>query len=188
MNIDSLKHWALFSAPLFLMLGCLWLGFDSEVDVATYFKAHSQAHPMLASVLKVITDWSNPVFYVLYGAMLIQALRKGDFETRRYVLILLAVQVIVAVLCVHFIKRTVGRPRPSQLQYRWDPITHRGTFHSLPSGHTTEFVGWTLPLALRKHTTAITMLLGILVGLLGFSRIYLWLASSHRRILRLDAR
>ena len=172
MNLTSLKHWALFSAPLLLMLLAIWLGFDNEPDVAIYFKEHSANSPLLATILKFLTDWSNPVFYVFYAFLLIQAFRKKDFETRRYIFILLGMQVIVGVLAVHFTKSIIGRPRPNQSWY-FTPITDKGTYHSLPSGHTTEIIGWSLPLALKKHQTLLTLLLGILVGILGFSRIYL---------------
>ncbi len=172
MNNTSLKHWVLFSAPLLLMLFALWIGFDTERDVALFFKESQATHPVLTTVLQSITDWSNPFFYCVYAVMLIQAIRKGDFETRRHILILFGIQLIVALLCVQFIKRTIGRPRPTHGPF-WNPITSKGVYHSLPSGHTTEFVGWTLPLALRQHHCLFTLLLGVFVAILGFSRIYL---------------
>ena len=172
MRTALLKHWAIFSAPILVMLLALWLGFDSETGVADAFREHRVAHPGLTGFLKFLTDWSNPVFYVLYGGLLIKALRTNDFEGRRYILILLAVQVVVAVLAVHFIKHTVGRPRPGQGWY-FDPLTTRGTYHSLPSGHTTEIIGWSLPLALRHGRLWLTVMLGLLIGAVGFSRIYL---------------
>lgn len=172
MNITSLKHWALFSAPLFIMLFAIWLGFDTEADVVVFFKEHSVNHPALAAVLKFITDWSNPVFYVFYGVLLIQAFRKGDFETKRYIFILLGVQFVVGVLAVHFTKSVIGRPRPNQ-GWLYTPLSTKGVHHSLPSGHTTEIIGWTLPLVLKEHRGLLTLLLGIFVGTLGFSRIYL---------------
>lgn len=172
MRITLLKHWAIFSAPLLLMLLALWLGFDSEADVAAFFMEHGSTHPALKGTLKFLTDWSNPVFYAVYGVMLIQAFRHRDRVNKRAVFILLCVQVVVAVLCVHFIKYTIGRPRPGQGWY-FDPLTTRGNYHSLPSGHTTEITGWSLPLAFRKHAVPLTALLGLLVGVVGFSRIYL---------------
>lgn len=172
MRIDLLKHWAIFSAPLLLMLLAIWLGFDTEGDVAAYFKEHSAANPAIAAVLKFLTDWSNPVFYVFYGVMLIQAFRTNNYEQKRYVFILLAVQVVVAVLAVHFTKRIIGRPRPGQGWY-FDPLTSRGNYHSFPSGHTTEIIGWSLPLALRQHRLWLSFGLSLLVGAVGFSRIYL---------------
>lgn len=172
MRNDLLKQWAIFSAPLLIMLFAIWLGFDAEADVAVFFKEHSTTHPGLAGFLKVVTDWSNPVFYVFYGLMLFKAFRASDFEGKRYIFILLAVQAVVSVLTVHFIKSTVGRPRPGQGWY-FDPLTSRGTYHSLPSGHTTEITGWALPLALKQSRTGLTVALALLIGTVGFSRIYL---------------
>lgn len=172
MHTSLLKHWAIFSAPILLMLVAIWLGFDSEADVALYFKEHNVAHPTLRAILKFLTDWSNPVFYVFYAWMLFTAFRNNDFERKRYVFILLGVQVVVSVLAVHFLKSTIGRPRPNKTWY-FDPITSKGVFHSLPSGHTTEITGWSLPLALKQHQLWLTAVLGLLGGVVGFSRIYL---------------
>lgn len=166
------KHWAVFSAPLLLILGAVHFGFASEAEVAAFFKQHRGAHPDLKTVMKFVTDWSNPVFYALYGVLLIKAWRSRDFETRRYLFILLAVQAVVAAACVHFIKHTVGRPRPDQSGF-FQPLSTRGGYHSLPSGHTTEIVGWSLPLAFRRNALWLTFILGLFVGLVGFTRIYL---------------
>lgn len=166
------KHWAIFSAPLLLMLAAIWFGFASEADVAAFFKQHRGTHPELKTAMKLLTDWSNPVFYTLYGVMLIQAFRTGNQENKRYIFILLAVQAIVAAACVHFIKHTVGRPRPDQSGL-FQPLTTRGSYHSLPSGHTTEIIGWSLPLVFRRLAPWLTVVLGLFVGLVGFTRIYL---------------
>ncbi|MGL1861716.1 MAG: phosphatase PAP2 family protein [Pseudodesulfovibrio sp.] len=172
MRISLLKHWAVFSAPLLLMLAAVWLGFDSEADVAVFFKEHSAAHPLIKAVLTFITDWSNPVFYALYGFILIKAFKAKNYAGKRYIFILLGVQIVVALCAVHFIKSTIGRPRPGQGWY-FDPLTSRGNYHSLPSGHTTEITGWSLPLALKQHRIWLTVILGLLVGTVGFTRIYL---------------
>lgn len=172
MRMEMFKQWALVSAPLLLVLAALFFGFSDEKTVAEYFRDHSTNHPAVMGFFAIITKWSNPVFYAYYGLMLLLAYKSNDYETRRYVLILIAVQVVVAVLAVHFVKRTVGRPRPHQNPW-WEPVTSRGTYHSLPSGHTTEFMGWSLPLALRKNATLLSASLGLCVALVGFSRIYL---------------
>ena len=172
MRFAPLKHWALLSLPLLCALAAIRLGFDDEKAVADFFLAHAQAHPSLAGWLKFATDWSNALFYLIYAAMLFTAWRSANRERLRFTLIVLGVQLVVSVLCVHFIKYTVGRPRPGQLGF-YDPLTTKGTYHSFPSGHTTEIMGWSLPLALRKGSTLLSALLGLLIGLVGFSRIYL---------------
>jgi undecaprenyl-diphosphatase len=172
MRMTFLRHWLLISAPLLAVLGTIWLCFSSELAVDEYFRMHSLGHPALSDALKLITDWSNPLFYAIFALMLVRAWRSGDRATVRFVCILLAVQAVVAGLAVHFVKHTVGRPRPGQGTW-FDPITSRGTYHSLPSGHTTEILGWSLPLAQRIGRVGPTALVGIFVGLVGFSRIYL---------------
>jgi len=172
MRRTSLTHWALFSAPLLLLVAALLFGFGNETDVATFFKEHRQAHPAIKTCMKLLTDWSNPVFYCFFGFMLLRAWKSNDRERMRFVLILLAVQAVVAGLAVHFLKGTIGRPRPGEGEW-FEPLTTRGAQHSLPSGHTTEITGWTLPLALRSARTWLAACLGLFIALVGFSRIYL---------------
>lgn len=172
MRLSPLKHWALVSLPLLCVLGTVWLNFGSEVEVAEFFKDEAAANPSLAAWLKIFTDWSNALFYVIYAAMLFTALRSGNRDRRRFTFIVIALQLIVSVLCVHFIKYTIGRPRPGQGWY-FDPLTSRGNYHAFPSGHTTEIMGWSLPLALRRGSVLLSALFGLLIGVVGFSRIYL---------------
>lgn len=172
MRIASLKHWGLFSAPLLIVLGLLWFGFATEADVAAFFKQHRAAHPGLKLFMKVITDWSNPLLYAVWGIMLIMAIRAKDHARIRFILILLVVQGIVAGLCVHLLKNFIGRPRPGAGEW-YKPLSTRGAFHSLPSGHTTEIIGWTLPMALRDTRFWLTALFSLFIALVGFSRIYL---------------
>lgn len=172
MRISWFKHWAIYSAPLLAILAVIWFGFNSEADVAIYFKDHREAHPYLRQFMKLVTDWSNPIFYGYFGLMLLSAYKANNHERTRFVLILLVVQLVVAAMAVHFLKQTIGRPRPGQGEW-FDPLTTRGAQHSLPSGHTTEIIGWTLPLALRQMAPWLTIVLSLLIGLVGFTRIYL---------------
>ncbi|WFS63565.1 phosphatase PAP2 family protein [Pseudodesulfovibrio thermohalotolerans] len=172
MSCTPLKHWALYSAPLLIILAVIWAGFANESDVALFFKDHRAAHAGLAAFMRLVTNWCNPVFYVFYAAMLFFAWRSGDREKLRFVLVLLVVQGLVAGLAVHFTKYVIGRPRPGEGHW-YAPLSGRYAQVSLPSGHTTEITGWTLPLALRSSRTAVSVLLGLFVGLAGFSRIYL---------------
>lgn len=172
MRTAPLKHWALFSAPLIIMLAAVWLACGSEADVAAFFKDHRTAHPALTAVLTWVTDWSNPVFYVGYAAALFQAWKSGNTKLIRFILILMAVQAVVAGLAVHFLKQTIGRPRPGAGQW-FDPLTTKGSQHSLPSGHTTEIVGWALPLAFKARRYLLTGAFSLFIAAVGFSRIYL---------------
>ncbi|MGE4423455.1 MAG: phosphatase PAP2 family protein [Pseudodesulfovibrio sp.] len=172
MRCTSLKHWALYSAPLLLVLAVLWFGFASEGDVAAFFRNHREAHAGLRLFMKIVTDWCNPLFYLIYAGMLLTAWRTGKRERLRFVLVLLVVQGVVAGLAVHFTKYLIGRPRPGNGPW-YEPLSGRAAQEALPSGHTTEITGWTLPLALRLSRLAVTALLGLFIALVGFSRIYL---------------
>jgi undecaprenyl-diphosphatase len=55
----------------------------------------------------------------------------------------------------------------------WDLWTFNPYYHSLPSGHTTEIFGAILPLVLFFRRWPVTILLGLMAALVGFSRIYL---------------
>ncbi len=172
MRTSPVIHWALVSAPILAILGVIWFSFGSELEVVSFFQDHSAAHPGLTLFFKLLTDWSNPVFYVVYALMLITAIRSHNYERKRFVIVLLIMQAIIGLLAVNFIKHTIGRPRPGQGWY-FDPLTTKGNYHSLPSGHTTEVFGWSVPLALRVHRMWFSAALGIFTGLVGFSRIYL---------------
>ncbi|WP_041720662.1 phosphatase PAP2 family protein [Pseudodesulfovibrio piezophilus] len=172
MRNDLLKHWCIFSSPLLLMLLALWIGIGPEANIAVFFHDHRATHPLLKGILTFVTDWSNPAFYVLYAGMLMRAFRSNNTEKKRYLCILFSVQFVVSALCVHFIKFTVGRPRPGQGTY-FEPMTARGSYHSLPSGHTSEITGWALPLAFRQKRHWLTCFLALFIGLVGFSRVYL---------------
>ena len=160
------------SLPLLAVLAVLWFQFPNELDAVPHFKAQAAENPAVKAFLTVVTDWGNVFYHAFFIGMLIWAVRTKNQENLRFVLIVLAVQLVVALICVHFVKHVVGRPRPGQGMF-FDPITTKGSFHSFPSGHTTEFVGWSLPLVLRQRQTLISTLIGVAVALVGFSRIYL---------------
>lgn len=172
MRSSSLIHWAAFSAPLLAILAIVWFSFTSEFEVALFFKDHRETHPYIKGFMQVLTDWSNPLFYGFFGVMLLRAYKSGSREKIRFILILLVVQVVVSILAVYFLKMTIGRPRPGQGAW-FDPLTSKGAQHSLPSGHTTEIIGWSLPLALRYRLPWLTIIFGLFIGVVGFSRIYL---------------
>lgn len=165
-------HWLLVSAPLLLALAALYWCFSTEFEVYVFFREYRAAHPLLTSAFKVATDWGNYVFYAFYLWLLVAAVRTRDRATRRFVLVFIAVQVVVAGLAVHFLKITIGRPRPGEGGL-FHPLSMRGAVHSLPSGHTTEATGAILPLAFRRRSLAVSLILGLALGLIGFSRVYL---------------
>lgn len=165
--------WVLVSLPLLAMLAVLALCFSfDEYAVFTFFRAHRQAHPDLAAVLKLVTDWVNPAFYVVFLYLLIKAWREKRPGLKRFVLVWIAVQLLISLLAVRGIKSIIGRPRPGEDPF-FQPMTNRPSYHSLPSGHTTEATTTCMALGLRLGTLLPSLGLGGLLALLGFSRIYL---------------
>lgn len=172
MRLNLPTHWLLASAPLLASLAVLFWSFGTEAEVYAFFRDYRAVHPGLTTFFQLTTDWANYAFYVFYLWMLVTALRSGDREKRRFVLIFIAVQVVVAGLAVHFLKITIGRPRPGEGGL-FQPFSLRGADHSLPSGHTTEVTGAALPLCFRLRSVVLSAFLGLVIGALGFSRIYL---------------
>ena len=167
-----LSGWLRFSWPLLVLLLLLWVFLGSEAQVAAFFREHREAHPGLQSVLRFVTDWANPPFYVAYAWILWRGWREKRPDLVRLALAYVVVQVGVAVLAVHGLKMLIGRPRPGA-GASFAPLTTDPGHHSMPSGHTTEITGAALPLGLRSRRRIPLLLLGLLAALTGFSRIYL---------------
>lgn len=168
----NMFDWMVASAPLLLLLAILWFSFDSEPKVADFFASYSRAHQGLTSFFTYVTNYGNAVFYAVYLWLLVKAWRNRDSKLARFVGVYIILQLVIALATVRFLKTTIGRPRPGT-ETLFEPMSHRGAMHSLPSGHTTEITGAALPFALRSKRTAVSLLMGTVIGLVGFSRIYL---------------
>lgn len=167
-----LRGWLAVSWPLLLVLAVVAAGLGDEAGVAAFFREHRTAHPGLKAFFEIVSDWSNPVFYLVYAGFLVQGLRRGRRDLVRLALCYAAVQILVALLAVRLLKTTIGRPRPGT-DGLYEPLTGDPGHHSLPSGHTTELLGAVLPLALRWRGALTALGFGLLTALTGFSRIYL---------------
>lgn len=165
--------WLLVSAPLLAVLALLALcfGFD-ENAVYLYFHTLRQAHPDLTAVFQFITDAVNPAFYAVFLYLLIKAWREKRPGLKRFVLVWIGVQLVISLLAVRGLKSIIGRPRPGE-DALFQPLTNRPSYHSLPSGHTTEAATTCTALGLRLGQAVSSLALGGLLALLGFSRIYL---------------
>ena len=71
-------------------------------------------------------------------------------------------------------KMSLGRPRPEAGDVLHQFLTLEPLFHSLPSGHTAEIMGSCLPLALLWRRYGLSLLLGLVVAAMGFTRMYLY--------------
>ncbi len=157
-----------------LILGIIQLNFNSEVEVAMWFTAHAKANPDLKSFARIVTDWGNIAFYPIYLWFLITGImqRKKNKSRLRFALVFLAVQLTVSLLLVRIMKISIGKPRPGEGTF-FDPYSTRGGYHSMPSGHTTEIYGASVPLILRYQQILLTLALGVFAAAVAFSRIYL---------------
>lgn len=170
--LPPLGPWLLASAPMLLLVAALWLALGSESALAHACKLHRAAHPDFAALLKIVTDWTNPLLYLPLVWMLVRAVRGGDTDTRRFVLTFAALQILVAVLAVNLLKVSIGRARPSE-DPGFSPFSLRAAHHSMPSGHTVEATGTVTALALWRQGTCTALILGGVLALLAFTRIYL---------------
>lgn len=170
----TLCHFILGSLPLLLILGLLHFNFASENEVIIWFKAHAQANPEFKSTAKIITDWGNAVFYPVYLWFLITGIRmrRTSKSRLRFALVFLAVQLTISLVLVRFMKIAIGKPRPDEGGL-FHPFSTKGVHHSMPSGHTTEIYGASLPLVFRYRQLLLTLALGSFAAIVAFSRIYL---------------
>ncbi len=168
-------QFAVVVLPLGIVVGILAQWLSTPDDLYAFFSLHRKAHPALHDAMRVFTDWGNPLFYVVYAVLLGVGLKSGNKKLVRFVVVYAVVQLLVSFLLVRGIKISLGAPRPGV-----DGInqffTLAASHHSFPSGHTTEIVGAALPLALWGDRLSLSLGLGLLVALMGFSRIYL---GSH---------
>ena len=160
------------SLPLLTGLAALRALIGDDAAMAPFMEAHRQAHPGFKVIVRFITDWGNPLLYVIWAGILIRALRVRDTATLRLVAFYLAAQLLISLLLVRVIKIGVGRPRPDAGPW-FEPFSTASRFNSLPSGHTTEICVQAVPLGLRWHKASVVLTLGLLIAAVGLSRIYL---------------
>ncbi len=162
-------------APLLALLAGLWLFLGSETEIRTFFTAYRLAHPRVTFGVVVFTYLGCPLFYPVYLYILWKGVKFQKPENTRFVLAWLLGQVLVSFLLVRVLKISIGRPRPL-FPEPFTPFTFDHAHHSFPSGHTSEAMGSSLPLAQRYRHFALSLFLGIMTAAIGFSRVYL---SEH---------
>lgn len=175
------RHLFLCLAPLVvaLILFAAIIGTDDEL--ARYFKAVRKSEPTFTFAVQLFTNTANFALYAIYLALLISGIRKKDGLQVKRAIVFAIVQICVAALLVQCIKIIVGSPRPYHALANPDPVPFSlKTFHhSFPSGHTTEIVNSSATLAGWFQRPLFSISLGMLIALVGSSRIYL---SQHHLI------
>lgn len=166
---------ALCLLPSVLLLFGLTVCIGSGDAVTLYFKEAKANHPFVTGVMRGLTNWTNIAFYVVYTALLGLGLLGRNKALVRFVLVFAAVQFFVSAILVQITKISLGRarPLPALEGNGWSPFSLKGSFHSFPSGHTSEISGAAFPLANRYKRARLSLFLGLIVALIGFTRIYL---------------
>jgi membrane-associated phospholipid phosphatase len=167
-----LAAWAVLSLPLLLVVGTSFACIGGEEAVAAYFAAWRPAHPEAAYALKLYTNWGNPALYLVYAAILLRGLTSRRRDLTALALGYLAAQLLVSLALERLLKISIGRPRPG-VGGPFMPLSFDPGHHALPSGHSTEILVQTLPLAVRARSFALPLVLGLVAGLMGASRIVL---------------
>ncbi|WP_461209092.1 phosphatase PAP2 family protein [Desulfocurvus sp. DL9XJH121] len=166
-------HYLLISAPLLFVLALEYLLIGPERDVLQFFRLHKADWPALGSAFSVATNWGNPFMYLAFAGIFVHGLWRNDSRRVRYVLTYIVVQLVVCLALVNLVKMGLGRPRPETGEFINHFMTLDSLYHSLPSGHTAEFTGTCLALGLWVRRFPHSLLLGVLLAFMGFSRIYL---------------
>lgn len=169
---SPLAAWAVLSLPLLLAMGACYAFIGGEAAIIAHFDAWRPAHPAAVAALKLYTNWGNPALYLVYAVILIRGLASRRRELTMLALGCLAAQLIVSVAIERFLKISIGRPRPD-VSGPFVPWSFDSPHNSLPSGHTTEIMVQTLPLAVRAKAWLAPLALSLVAGLMGASRIAL---------------
>ena len=160
--------------PPALLLCCLAAFIGSGNDLTLYFKESNTQHPLMTRIMRFLTNWTNIAFYLAYTALFVLGLLGKNKPMVRFVLVFAVAQILVAAILVHAVKITVGRPRPLPALDGavFSPFAPRGAFHAFPSGHVAEISGAAFPLANRYARPMLSLFLGLIIALIGFSRMY----------------
>jgi undecaprenyl-diphosphatase len=169
-------HQLVCLAPLAVTLGllCVFVGTDDAVTAA--FARIGAEYPVLTSVMRELSRVVPFFFYAAYGIVLLRAALTKNRPLLRFALVFFLAQACFAFLLVRVIKISAGLPRPYAVLNGAEaaPFSFMDTDqHSFPSGHTAAVALSVSCTASVFRKYALSLLLGLLLALLGFSRIYL---------------
>ena len=170
-NSYPIQNTLICVAPLCCMLLLVTLFIGTGDEVVQFFSSYRAAHPSLTNAVQWITDWGNPLLYIVYATLLTIAVRRQNKRLRAFVLAYIVGQLLVSFLLVRILKVSIGRPRPlaDGIFQAW---SFSSSHNSLPSGHTAEIVGATIPLAFFRGKM-FSFFAGTYAGVVGMSRVYL---------------
>jgi undecaprenyl-diphosphatase len=159
--------------PIVLLLVFSHAIWDDGRACYLFWKDWRELHPVVTRCVKLVTNWGNPLAYVIYGLIFVQAVRKKNRNDLRFVLCYVIVQLAIVMVLTHVLKNFFGLPRPHADATEPNPWSFMSLYHSFPSGHTTAIVCSVLPLALRWPRPDLAALCALWIAAMGYSRVYL---------------
>jgi undecaprenyl-diphosphatase len=169
-------HQIICLAPLAVVIGLMYVLLGTDDAVTAAFMRIGAEHPDLTAVMRELSRWVPFLFYAAYGIVLLRAVLTKNRPLLRFTLVFFLAQACFAFLLVRVIKISVGLPRPYAVLNGAEasPFSFMDTDqHSFPSGHTASVALSVSCTASVFRRYALSLLLGLLLALLGFSRIYL---------------
>ncbi len=170
-----LAHWGLSAAPLLLFLLAVAVFLPGQEAVHDFMKQHRGMHLCLQCDMRLIANWGNAIFYLVYARYLYLGIKRKDRALVRLAVCYLVVQLVVAFGVVRLLKIAIGFPRPG-IEGLCVPFSLDSSHHSFPSGHSAEISGAAGALALWHGRWPLSLLMGLAIALVGASRVYL---GSH---------
>jgi len=171
MDKKYLLSFGWFCLPFCLGLIGLYL-FAPIKNLYPFFHSLKTTHPGFSNFVLFLTNWGNFFFYPIYLYFLIKGLKEKKPQLTYLALFYLCFQLLISFLLVRILKISLGRARP-EFGSHFTFFSLSSSYHSFPSGHTTEIFGAALPLALKSKKKSKQFLLGVVAFAVGFSRIYL---------------
>lgn len=169
------RQQAICFAPLALMAAILIYRAGSGDDLTRFFTSLRETMPLTTSLMALLSDWLIYSLYGIYAVIFTLALRSGNRPEVRRVCIFALVQLFVTILLVQIVKTAIGSPRPLEALNGAgaSPWGLDKEYHSFPSGHTAEASSAALTLAARFRRPLLSLLFGLFIAFVAFSRLYL---------------
>ncbi|PAE56246.1 phosphatase PAP2 family protein [Bacillus licheniformis] len=168
--LTFLMYKALFSAAVFVIMAILIrIPAVQSFDVSVIQALESVRHPVLTAVFKALTELGSSGFMLPLNLVL-AVYKKAAASLYLYLLF------FVERTANEALKGWIARERPAI-----NPLVHEPSY-SFPSGHSMNaasmypFIAFLLLLCIpffQKHSRAVYVWTGLLVGLIGISRMYL---------------
>ncbi len=149
----------------------VWEKETFRFDTAILLGLHQWANPFLDGLMLGLTRLANPEFVVV---IVVVGLGWLLWQRQRQEAGMLAIACLGALLLNQGMKLAFARPRPSL----WHPLIHE-TSYSFPSGHALgasvlySFLAYLWAQRYPKNSRLIYSLAGIVIALIGLSRLYL---------------